>query len=118
MKTIDITNVLSRDLTSRLRANDLMLYVKNCNESEVVIDFQNVMFATRSFIDEFYNLFMKDKSSLPCKIEITNVPDDIMVMINSVSRTQNKAKTINPTSTVFEFKDVDELLDFMNTVAF
>ncbi len=57
MTTIDITRILSQDLKSRSRANDLLLFIKNSNESEVTIDFRNVMFATRSFIDEFYNLF-------------------------------------------------------------
>lgn len=118
MITIDITSILSPDLKSRSRANDLMLFVKNSNESEVIIDFSKVLFATRSFIDEFYNLFLKDASSLPFKIEITNVPEDIQAMITSVSKTQTKVKTIRPTSEVDVFDNVDDLLNFMNTVAF
>jgi len=35
---------------------------ENCKE-DVVLDFSNVKFATRSFIDEFYNLFMKNPSA-------------------------------------------------------
>ncbi len=50
MTTIDITRILSQDLKSRSRANDLLLFIKNSNESEVTIDFRNVMFATMSFI--------------------------------------------------------------------
>ncbi|WP_289773714.1 hypothetical protein [Phocaeicola sartorii] len=118
MITIDITSILSQDLKSRSRANDLLLYVQNSGESEVTIDFSNVMFATRSFIDEFYNLFMKDVSSLPFKVEITNVPEDIQAMINSVSKTQTKVKTIRPTSNVAIFENVDDLLKYMKTVAF
>ena len=109
MITIDITSILSPDLKSRSRANDLMLFIKNSNESEVVIDFSKVMFATRSFIDEFYNLFLKDVSSLPFKVEITNVPEDIQAMITSVSKTQTKVKTIRPTSNVLNFENVDDL---------
>lgn len=118
MITIDITSILSPDLKSRSRANDLMLFVKNSNESEVIIDFSKVLFATRSFIDEFYNLFLKDATSLPFNIEITNVPEDIQAMITSVSKTQTKVKTIRPTSKVDVFDNVDDLLNFMNTVAF
>ncbi|MBO5941848.1 MAG: hypothetical protein J6Q63_01010 [Bacteroidales bacterium] len=118
MITIDITSILSPDLKSRSRANDLMLFIKNSNESEVVIDFSKVMFATRSFIDEFYNLFLKDASSLPFKVEITNVPEDIQAMITSVSKTQTKVKTIRPTSNVLNFENVDDLLKYMSTVAF
>lgn len=118
MKTIDITNILSTDLKSRSRANDLMLFIKNSNESDVKIDFSNVAFATRSFIDEFYNLFLKDNLSLPFKIEIINVPEDIQAMFNSVSKTQNKMSTIRPTANVKIFENVDDVLNYMNKLAF
>lgn len=120
MITIDITRLLSQDLKSRSRAQDLLLYVQNCDESEVVLDFQNVKFATRSFIDEFYNLFIKETANLPFKVEIDNVPADIQVMLNSVSNTQTKSKnrTIDPTVNVINFDSVDSLLKYMNTVAF
>lgn len=119
MITIDITNIISKDLKSRARANDLLLFVKNSNETEFIIDFQNVMFATRSFIDEFYNLFIKDSSSLPFKVEITNVPEDIQAMLISVSKTQNKKiKTIRPTADVKNFDDVDDMLKYMSTIPF
>lgn len=118
MITIDITEILSQDLKSRSRASDLLLYVRNCNESEVMIDFQNVKFATRSFIDEFYNLFIKTSSSLPFRVEIENVPEDIQAILTAVSNTQTRAKTIQPSSRVRRFQNVEELLNYMNSVAF
>jgi hypothetical protein len=51
MKTIDITEILSQDLKSRMRAKDLKDYVDNIQENEIKLDFQKVNFATRSFID-------------------------------------------------------------------
>ena len=57
MKTIDVTEILSTELRSRNRVADLLLFVKNTQEKEIVLDFRNVKFATRSFIDEFYNSF-------------------------------------------------------------
>ena len=59
MKTIDIAAILSPDLKSRMRAQDLKQYIENSEADAVELDFQNVKFATRSFIDEFYNLFLK-----------------------------------------------------------
>ena len=79
---------------------------------------KDIKFASRSFIDEFYNLFLKDATSLPFKVEITNVPEDIQSMITSVSKTQTKVKTIRPTSNVLNFENVDDLLKYMSTVAF
>ena len=51
MKSIDIAQILSPDLKSRMRAQDLKLLIENSEEKEVVLDFQGVKFATRSFID-------------------------------------------------------------------
>ena len=110
---IYITKVLSQDIISRSRARDLMAYIVERELIDVILDFKDIKFATRSFIDEFYNLFLKDASSLPFKVEITNVPEDI-----SVSKTQTKVKTIRPTSNVLNFENVDDLLKYMSTVAF
>ncbi len=87
MKTIDITEIISQDLTSRLRVQDLKLFIENTHESEIVLDFQNVRFATRSFIDEFFKQFLKTPSNNSFTISLVNIPEDINLMIESVSRT-------------------------------
>ena len=115
---IDVAKVLSQDIISRSRARGLMTYIVERELTDVELDFKDIKFATRSFIDEFYNLFLKDASSLPFKVEITNVPEDIQAMIASVSKTQTKVKTIRPTSNVLNFENVDDLLKYMSTVAF
>ena len=115
---IDVAKVLSQDIISRSRARGLMAYIVERELTDVILDFKDIKFATRSFIDEFYNLFLKDASSLPFKVKITNVPEDIQAMITSVSKTQTKVKTIRPTSNVLNFENVDDLLKYMSTVAF
>lgn len=115
MKTIDIAQILSPDLKSRMRAQDLKLYVKNSGADAVEFDFGNVKFATRSFIDEFYNLFLKANSDKSISVEITNVPQDIKTMLDSVSHTQIKAKVIPTNISEVTFKDVDAFLNYMNT---
>ena len=75
-----------------MRANDLRLFIENTQEDNVVLDFYNVKFATRSFIDEFYNVFLKDQNAPPVKVEITNIPEDINIIIESVSHTQTRTK--------------------------
>ena len=117
MKTIDITQILSPDLKSRMRAQDLELFISNSGEDHVVLDFSNVKFATRSFIDEFYNLFLKSPDSLPYQVEITNVPEDINAILETVSRTQTRVKVIPSRTPERSFKDVNELLHFLSSVA-
>lgn len=113
MKTIDITQILSPDLKSRVRVHDLDLFIRNSGEDAVVLDFSNVKFATRSFIDEFYNLFLKNPDSLPYHVEITNVPEDINTILETVSRTQTRAKVIPSQTPERSFKDLNDLLSFL-----
>ena len=115
MKTIDITEILSPDLKSRMRARDLKEYIDNSQENEIKLDFQKVNFATRSFIDEFYNLFLKDPSTLSYSIEIKNVPEDIKIMLETVSRTQVRTNVIPSKSEEISFDDVDELIKYFST---
>ena len=114
MRTIDIAEILSPDLKSRMRAQDLKMYIENGGADVVEIDFRNVKFATRSFMDEFYNLFLKDAKTCPCAVTITNVPEDIKAMLDSVSRTQVKAKVIPSHTPEIVFKDVNEFLKYVS----
>jgi hypothetical protein len=117
MRTIDITHILSPDLKSRLRVNDLKLFIENTQEDCVVLDFSNVKFATRSFIDEFYNVFLKTPDSLKVKVDITNVPEDISKIFEMVSHTQTKAKTIPADIPERTFKSAKELIHYIQTAA-
>ncbi len=117
MKTIDITTILSPDLKSRLRVNDLKLFLENSQEDYIILDFSSVKFATRSFIDEFYNVFLKSPDSNSFKVEITNVPEDINKMIEAVSHTQTKAKIIPSSIPEISFRSADELIKYLSSAA-
>ena len=116
MKTIDIAQILSPDLKSRMRAQDLRLLMENSGENSFVMDFHGVKFATRSFIDEFYNLFLKNPGMNAFMVEITNVPEDIKLMLDAVSRTQVRAKVIPSNTPEVTFKNVDEFVNYLSTV--
>lgn len=117
MRTIDITQLLSPDLKSRARVKDLMLFIENTHEESVVLDFANVRFATRSFIDEFFNVFLKTPETLPFKVEITNVPEDINRILESVSHTQTQTKTIPAHIPEHLFKSTEELIRYLSTAS-
>ena len=116
MKTIDIASILSPDLKSRMRAQDLKTLIENSGADTVEIDFQGVKFATRSFIDEFYNLFMKNPTANTFRVELTNVPADIKAMLDAVSRTQVRIKVIPSESQQVSFKDVKDFMNYFSTV--
>ena len=116
MKTIDIAAILTPDLKSRMRAQDLKLMIENSGANAVEMNFQGVKFATRSFIDEFYNLFLKNPEDNAFVVELTNVPSDIKAMLDAVSRTQVRAKVIPSQSQEVSFKDVQEFMNYFSTV--
>jgi hypothetical protein len=117
MKTIDIAQILSPDLKSRMRAQDLKLLIENSEADVVEMDFHGVKFATRSFIDEFYNLFLKNPEANAFKVELTNVPEDIKTMFDAVSRTQVRAKVIPSQMQEISFANVKEFLNYLSSVA-
>ena len=118
MKTIDIAQILSPDLKSRMRAQDLKLLIENGEEKEVVLDFQGVKFATRSFIDEFYNLFLKNPKANIFQVKLTNMPEDIKTMLDTVSRTQVRAQVIPSQTQEMSFKNVKEFLSYLSSITF
>ncbi len=116
MKKIDIAAILSPDLKSRMRAKDLKALIDNSGADVVEMDFQGVKFATRSFIDEFYNLFLKTPEANTFRVVLNNVPSDIKAMLDSVSRTQVRANVIPSQSQEVSFKDVKEFLNYFSTL--
>lgn len=117
MRTIDITEVLSPDLKSRVRVHDLKLFIENSGDKDVVLDFSKVKFATRSFMDEFYNVFMKNPVMNSFTVTLTNIPEDINLMLESVSKTQTKAKVIPTTTRTTSFSSLEEAISFLKTFA-
>ena len=119
MKTIDITTVLSPDLKSRSTVADLQLYVLHSNEQEIQNDFSRVLFATRSFLVEYYNTFVNDHGKLnEIKVESINLPEDIQYMLNVVSQTQTGKKLYEEpaNTTTHRFQTVKEMTDWMKAI--
>ena len=114
MKTIHITNILGVDLKSRIAVQDVLLFVKNTGTSDVTIDFTGVQFATRSFMDEFYNAFVKEGCEFP--VSLVNVPEDIAYMLKVVSNTQNKPKQMETAGEVTFCTSLEELKQCLASV--
>ncbi|HOG41607.1 MAG TPA: hypothetical protein PLI69_03600 [Bacteroidales bacterium] len=114
MERIFISQILSDDLKSRSSVHTLYVALKSKYINELVFDFSNVNFASRSFIDEFYNVFIKEH-----RPKLENVPDKIAVILDAVSRTQEEnKKTITKKSKIKSFNSVDEFCSYMTSIAF
>lgn len=113
MNRIFISQRLSADLKSRSTVHTLYISMKSDNMDNVIFDFSNVNFATRSFIDEFYNVFVKDHN-----VKLENVPNEIAVILDTVSKTQEKKKSLLQQSNVKSFSSVDDFCSYMSSLAF
>lgn len=84
---IDIASNIGRDLKSRTAVKSLLLDIRKKNIFSFKIDFKNVDFASRSFMDEFYNQFIANKE---IKVDLINLSRDLQQLIESVETTQHK----------------------------
>ena len=113
MKRIYISSVLSADLKSRSTVSIFYDYIIQNSYIDSVVDFSGVNFATRSFVDEFYNVFIKTH-----RVIIENIPADIQLMFDAVGMTQNKEKQGNEQNNIKSFSSVDALCSYMSALAF
>lgn len=107
MKTFAVREILGRDLTSRPFAHDLYNYIENSGEREAVLDFAGVEFSSRSFMDEFYNLFVKDGSA-----SIINMSPDLRTMLDVVESTQNRKKEVPASRTYYKAKSIEDMKEW------
>jgi hypothetical protein len=87
---------------------------------DVKVDFSKVTYATRSFIDEYYNIFIKNHNTLENNIHVENIniSSDIQAIFNAVSNTQNgeSKKRSSQNASVVSFTNVDDLNNFLSTL--
>jgi len=88
-KVIDITAYIGRDLKSRVAVREFYDKISNEQRTNVKIDFGNVNFASRSFMDEFYNIFIANANM---NVELINLSAEIEAMLDAVKSTQHRAK--------------------------
>jgi hypothetical protein len=88
-KVIDITAYIGRDLKSRIAVREFYDKISNEHRTTVKIDFRNVNFASRSFMDEFYNIFIANADK---NVELINLSAEIEAMLDAVKSTQHRPK--------------------------
>lgn len=109
MRTINVREIAGSNLVSRPTAKDLFDFVKNTGTPEVILDFSGVEFASRSFADEFYNLFHLN-TERGFKFTLSNVPVDIDAMLKAVASTQDgSGKDKGADADIYRPKDMDDL---------
>ena len=92
MKTIDITTILGTELKSRTSARDFAKYLHNMKINEVCVDFSRVNSVTRSFMDEFYQLFLKAGKTMNASVNMKNMNQQAEAFLKSVEQTSGRPR--------------------------
>jgi hypothetical protein len=115
---IDIASILGRNLKSRIAVRRFYDYILSTNKAEVILDFKNVSFATRSFMDEFYNILL---CNTVFSTNIINLSSDLNKMLEAVKSTQQKkaksAKIISRRSEM-RFTSISQVNKYLEGLSF
>lgn len=92
MKTIDITTILGGELKSRTSARDFAKYLQNMEISRAQVDFAHVKSVTRSFMDEFYHLLVRDDNAQGVQLELINMDTPARELLKAVKITADSPR--------------------------
>ena len=91
---------------------------ENDTTDAVTVDFSGVQFASRAFMDEFYNLFLSPSVAASCavKVEVVNLPASVAALLEAVERTNTQphshSAATEPEASVIKFTSVEEMNAF------
>lgn len=103
-------------LNSREAATMLLDLVREEKADRAEFDFINIEFMSRSFADQFHKERYELHKSNGLIIEISNANEEIIEMLKTVARTQNKTKREFIKLPVFKYSDTDLLSDYLLSV--
>ena len=84
MKMIDITSILDPELKFRTSARDFAKYLSNMGIDHAQVDFSRVRSVTRSFMDEFYHLLVREDNAQGVQIAISGMSTQADEFLKSV----------------------------------
>lgn len=110
MVRINISELLSNDIRSRANANIVRSAIDGA--TDVVLDFVGVVFVSRSFMDEIYNVVEEHKG-----IKLENMSNFVETMYDAVKHGR-QSKRILPSSDseIKVLKDLNSLETFFATI--
>jgi len=108
--TIKLRDIYSADLYTRSRASELRARI-NEQAKEVVLDFEQIGFMSRSFADELCNI-MDDMKQVD--FSFINRNSDVTAMMTKVAENRNRERKRGvSTARMMEFKDMNSLSEFL-----
>jgi anti-anti-sigma regulatory factor len=110
---LPVSSVLGNTIHTREAAQLLLNEIKRFPSSEIRLDFSNVDFISRSFADEFHQLKMDYITESNIKIILFNANEDVLSMLQAVSRTENKKNRPYESVQLYNFTEIKYLQRFI-----
>lgn len=110
-KVIKISALISTDIRSRANARIISSTIDGVDEN-VILDFTDVTFVSRSFTDELYNLMNEHRN-----ITLAHMNDFVQSMYDVVVQSRKSKRVFKTESSEFkEFDDMKSLASFLATI--
>lgn len=114
MEIILIKELIGTELRSRVEAKKVLNRINSTNGGEIVIDFSDVTFISRSFADELCGVI--DTCRLSRKITEIFKGEIVDLTLEVVRKNRNKPKNLLPIGETKEFDDMKSLSEFLSTI--
>lgn len=115
---IDIAKQIGQNLKSRVLVRDFYDLILNLKVESLVLDFRNVRFASRSFMDEFFNVILESNDF---KTILIHVSPELQTMLDTVRETQHRPKNYKlkrKSDNVETFSSIAEINEFLSSLSF
>ncbi|MDD2982181.1 MAG: hypothetical protein PHQ74_02225 [Crocinitomicaceae bacterium] len=113
---INVFERLGETLNTRIAATSLFEFVSEIKCDAVNFDFDQVVFMSRSFADQFHKDRMTLQGQNKVVIEICNAESNIREMLTTVASTQEKKDRYYRVLPVFTFTNDEKLEDYLLSI--
>lgn len=110
-KIFKVAELISTDIRSRANVTIIRSAIDGINEN-IILDFTDVVFMSRSFTDELYNLMSEHRN-----VSLSNMNDFVNSMYNAVVQGRKTKRVFeSESSEIKEFDDMKSLSSFLSTI--
>jgi anti-anti-sigma regulatory factor len=112
--TIQITQLIGNELRSRTQANQILNAINEMANKHIILDFENVVFVSRSFADELCGIMEQVKASK--EITLINEENIVKETLRIVMKNRNTKKIYKTPVKTITFHNMTELSNYFATI--
>lgn len=113
---ISVSEQIGKLLNTREAATMLLDVVRESKCSVIELDFTSVEFMSRSFADQFHKDKIELQNKLNVSIDIVNANEEIINILQTVSRTQVKSNREFEEVQIFKFSNTQLISDYLLSI--